>query len=186
MVGTRQAQLGAVPPAGNGLQVAASNRPRFRWLPCALAVSAAPCGHTVGAVGGWPCPSCGPQAGRVWRSAAGSAPPLPATYSRCSSPGAKLAIGMWALLPKETVAFLGFLSPARAQKEPLGDTLRDCLSFRASTLPMPFLVSLQNHQMLEGVRVPVGPWGRAGQAPAWHCTAVPCRGERCLFHGRSN
>lgn len=99
---------------------------------------------------GWPCPSWSPKAGRVWCGAAWCAPPVPAMYSRRSSPGANLAIGMWVLLPKETVAFLAFLSLARAQREPLGAMLRDCLSFRPSTLPMPFLVSLQNCRLLEG------------------------------------
>lgn len=148
MVGTGWAQLGVVPPAGSELQRWASN-----W-PCL-------CCHPVGqrstlwARGGshgdeWPRPSCGPKAGRVWCGVARCAPPVPATRSRCPPPGASLAVGMRVLLPEETGTFLAFFSLARARWDPLGDMFLDCLSFRPSTLPMPFLVSVQNHQLLEG------------------------------------
>lgn len=94
-----------------------------------------------------------------------------------SQPGYRHAV----LLPEEMGAFLAFLSLARARREPLGDVLGDCLSFRPSTLPMPFLVSIQNHQLPEGSKCRWDP----GAAPAGHCTAVPCPGRGCPFHGWS-
>lgn len=130
------------------------NGPCLGCRPRALAVTVAPCGHARLPGDGWPGPSGSPKAERFWHGAACCAPPVPAMFS--SSPGAPLAIGVWVPLPEEMVALLAFVSPARAQRE-TPDTLRDCLSFRASALPMRFWVSLQNHQLQ------VGPQGHTGQ-----------------------
>lgn len=141
------------------------------------------CGGSHG--DGWPGPPHSPKTGRVCKGAAWWAPLVPAGHSRGSSPRASLAIGAGGLLPEEMVAFLAFLLLSRAGREPLGDMLLDCLSFRPSTANALFGLN-PNPSAARGFKARAGARGRAGQPAAGHYASVPCRGQRCLFHGWSN